>query len=275
MRNLINYIIRYHFTILFLIIEVLSIIIVIQYNQFQNSRFYNFSHTISGVIYKKTYNIKEYLKLKSINNELIIENEKLKNELELKNSIINNIPDSIIDTTVTPQYKYIQAKVINNSTNKRFNYITINKGYIHSLEPEMAVVSNSKLVGVINNVSNKYSSVISILNPKLRISAKIKKNNYFGSLYWEGKDVYTCVLSEIPHHVDIEIGDTIITSGHSSIFPEGILIGTVSDYEIKEGNFYHIKVKLAHDLKNITNVMVIKNNQKEEQLKLESYNSND
>ncbi|MFC2137088.1 rod shape-determining protein MreC [Bacteroidota bacterium] len=275
MRNLITYIIRYHFSILFLIIEVLSIIIVIQYNQFQNSKFYNFSHAVSGAIYKKTYNIKEYMNLRPINNELLAENERLKNELELKKTINLNVTDSLIDTTVIPQYKYIQAKVVNNSTNKRFNYITINKGSNHEIEPEMAVVSNSKLVGVINNVSNKYASVISILNPKLRISAKIKKNEYFGSLYWEGKNVSTCVLSEIPHHVEIEKGDTIITSGHSSIFPEGILIGFVSDYEIKEGNFFHIKVKLAHDLKSITNVMVIKNYNKEEQKKLESYNYND
>ncbi len=275
MRNLISYIIRYHFTILFLIIEVVSILIVIEFNQYQNSKFFNFSHAVSGMVYNKAYHIKEYLKLRSVNNELLAENEKLINKLEYTESLLNSIADTLIDTTISPQFKYIPAKVVNNSTNKRYNYITLNKGIDDGIEPEMAVISDSKLVGVINNVSKKFASVISILNPKLKISAKIKKNNYFGSLYWEGKNVTTCALSEIPHHVNISVGDTIITSGHSTIFPEGILIGFISDFEIKEGNFYLIKVTLASDLNNITNVMVIKNFNKKEQKTLESYNSND
>ncbi len=274
MRNLIGYIIKYHFFLLFILLEFICFLILIQNNPFQKSRFLNFTNTISGSISEKTNKISNFLNLAKINQQLIIENNLLYNELEKYRNISDTSKQIIIDTAKTYQYEYIQAKVVNNSTNKRHNFLTLNKGLKHGIEPEMGVITKLGVTGVVNRVSNNFSTVISILNPTLKISAKIKKNNYYGPLSWEGNKINQCILSEIPQHVDIEIGDTIITSGHSAIFPEGILIGFIEEYRLKDGNFYEIKVKLALDMKKITYVNVIDNKLREEQIQLEAENEN-
>ena len=133
----------------------------------------------------------------------------------------------------------------------------------------MAVVSPNGIVGVVNGVSKRFSTVMSLLNTDLHISAKIKKNNYFGSLSWDGKNYREAILYEIPHHVPVSKGDTIITSGFSTIYPEGVLIGTIKDFEVKGGNFYEITVRLSTDFKNLTYVNLVSNLRKEEQIELE------
>ena len=275
MRNLIGYIIRYHFFLIFLIIETLSVFIIIQHNSYQKSKFINFSQAVSGKIYKRTNNIKNYLSLRKSNEALTKENELLKIELEDIKNRVSIMPDSIIDNTTEKQYAYSRAKIINNSTNKRHNYITIDKGKKHGIENEMAVIANKNIIGVINNISKHYSTAITILNPKLKISAKLKKNNYYGSLSWDGKKPNSCIFNDIPNHVEIQKGDTIVTSGYSSIFPEGLMIGYITDFTIKDGNFYEIKVKLAQDMRNLSDVFIIKNFHKEEIYNLESMNTND
>jgi rod shape-determining protein MreC len=180
------------------------------------------------------------------------------------------------DTIYHQQYEYMPVKVINNSINRQNNYLTISKGSIQGLQPEMAVISSYGIVGVIKKTSGNFSSVISVLNINFKVSAKIKKNGYFGSLSWDGKDYTIANLNEIPLHVDILRGDTVITSGYSAIFPEGVLIGTILSFDKKSGNnFYDIKVKLSTDYKNLSVVYAIKNLFKNEQLKLESQAEND
>lgn len=274
MRNLIGYIIKYHFFLLFILLEFLCFLILIQNNTFQKSRFINFTNTISGSISAQTNKISNFLNLAEINQQLITENNLLYNELEKYRNILDTSKYLKIDTTITNQYKYIHAKVVNNSTNKRHNFLTLNKGSKHGIEPEMGVITKLGVIGVVNRVSKNFSTVISILNPTLKISAKIKKNNYYGPLSWEGNKVNQCVLNEIPQHAEIEIGDTIITSGYSEIFPEGILIGFIEEYRLKDGNFYEIKVKLALDMRKITNVNVINNKLREEKIQLETENEN-
>ena len=134
----------------------------------------------------------------------------------------------------------------------------------------MAVISTNGIVGIVKNVSNNFSTVISILNTSLRVSAKIKKNDYFGSLSWNGINYTKAQLDEIPFHVKISVGDTIITSGYSAIFPEGNLIGTISDFDVKQGgNFYSIPVNLSTDFKNLSYVYIISDFLKKEQINLE------
>jgi rod shape-determining protein MreC len=135
----------------------------------------------------------------------------------------------------------------------------LDKGSQQGLRTEMAVVSKGSIVGIVKGVSKNYATVISLLNIDLRISAKVKKNGYFGSLNWTGEDYQTALLKEIPLHADIMIGDTIITSGYSSIFPEGVLIGFIKDFEEKSGSFYDIEVELSTDFKSLSNVNVIGN----------------
>lgn len=204
------------------------------------------------------------------NKDLAEENVMLKN-LILHSKRPNK--DSIItfnDSLTQVNYKFIAARIINNSVNKVKNYITLNKGTEDGIEQEMGVVSPRGVVGKIIQCSKHYSVVIPIINPRLRISTKIAKNNFFGSLVWDGEDPQIARLEEIPHHVSIDIGDQLITSGYSGTFPGGILVGTIKDYKRIEGeNFYDITVKLSVNFNNLSYVEVIDNQTINEQLRLE------
>ena len=155
--------------------------------------------------------------------------------------------------------------MINSSFNKTKNCIVIDKGRKDGILTEMAVCSSEGVVGVVEKVSQHYARVLPLINTNLRVSAKIKKNGYYGSLQWDGDDYRYSYLNDIPFHVNAEIGDTIVTSGFSSIFPEGKLIGFIESVNKETANFLKIKVKLATDFKRISDVYVIENTKKEEQ----------
>ncbi len=267
MRNLFLFIIRHHFLILFLIIESISISLL-QYNNYHKTEFSEYSSAISGYINSKLKNIKEYANLKEKNQQLIKENVRLRNKLtvyELKKELCQKkLPKDKLH-----QYEYISSNVINNSTNKQYNYITLNKGSEDSIQHEMGAISKNGVVGIVRGVSENFSIVLPILNRNLNLSAAIKKNNYYGSISWNGKDYRYAMLNEIPYHVSIAKGDTIVTSGYSAIFPKGITIGYISDYE-KGGNFYNIRIRLATNFKNLSYVYIINNELVTEQKQLEN-----
>jgi rod shape-determining protein MreC len=213
--------------------------------------------------------------------ELRKENTFLQQEINLLyNECLNRnyyeLPNQALsDTSSISVFHYFPARVIDNSTNKQYNYITLNKGEKDSIRPEMGVISKHGIVGIVNSVSENYASVISLLNRKFHTSAKILKNGYYGPLSWKGGSYNKALLNEIPHHVDIEVGDTIVTSGYSDYFPEGLTIGYVESFKLKDGNFYELTVKLSTDFKNLTYVQVIKNDRKEEIQVLEKEAAND
>jgi len=275
MRNLIQFILKYYFFILFVLLEVLAVSLVIQHNKYHKAYFMNFKHAFEGNLSEKFLNLKDYLNLRKENKQLIVENNKLYNRLAKYKTLRSENQNNSEDSLYMGQYTYIPAKVINNSTNKQYNYITLNKGSRQGIKEEMAVVSADGVVGVVKKVSDNFSSVISVLNRQFYINAKIKKNGYFGPLSWNGKNYKQVILSQIPHHVKVEIGDTIVTSGYSAIYPEGIMIGVVSNFEMKGGNFYEITVDLSTDFKNLSQVQVINNFKKEEQTTLENSAKND
>ena len=153
--------------------------------------------------------------------------------------------------------------------------MTMKKGRLHGIEREMAVISTEGVVGVVYQVSGNYATVIPLINRDFRLSAKIRRNGYFGSLSWPGEDYRQAILEEIPFHVDIHPSDTIVTSGYSAIFPEGIPVGTVRDFEVLEGNFYTITVDIAVDYKKLYHVNVVQNLLRDEQLELERISGND
>lgn len=274
MRNLLRIIILYHFQILFVILEVISISLLLNKNNFQKARFLNITHNITGRIYKNINNTTAYLSLKKTNNRLAEENVKLKNILErtYRSDEIFFFGES--DSLYHQHYFYTSAKVINQTVNKQHNFLTLNKGSDVGIRPEMGVVSHDGVIGIVVSVSKRFSTVISLLNLDFRVSAKLAKNNYFGSLHWDGKDYRRVKLDEIPYHIDVNKGDTVITSGYSSIFPEGIIIGTVRNSEVKGGNFYEIEVDLSVDFKSLVYVELIGNLQRKEQIELEEL-SND
>ena len=225
---------------------------------------------MTGFYHSKIFSITEYLNLRETNERLALENSRLKNILEKAYRSDEIFFYKQVDADTKQQYYMTSAKIINNSVNKKHNFLTLNKGIEQGVRPGMAVISSEGVVGIIFGASNKFSTVISLLNTNLKISTKIKKNDYFGSLAWDGNDYRHAILSGIPYHVNIGKGDTIVTSGHSSIFPENILIGVIEDYSTEGGNFYEINVRLSTNFKRIRYIDVISNLSKEEQLDLEN-----
>lgn len=270
MRNLIRFIVRYNFVIIFIIIEFASLSIAFQYNQYQKAGVVSLIQNITGFYHSKIFSITEYLNLRETNERLALENSRIKNILQQAYRSDEIFFYKQVDADTKQQYYMTSAKIINNSVNKKQNFLTLNKGTEQGVRPGMAVVSSEGVVGVIYGASNKFSTVISLLNTNLSISAKIKKNEYFGSLSWDGNDYRHAILSEIPYHVNITKGDTIVTSGYSLIFPEGILVGVIEDYTTKGGNFYEINVRLSTNFKRIIYINVISNLSKREQLELEN-----
>lgn len=275
MRSLINFLLRIHFLLLFILIEVLSISLLINNNHFHKAKFVNFTRELSGKLYEKSSNFKQYISLVEENERLLAENNRLLNIIESTYKSDEIFFRSVNDTIYNQRYRYTSAKVVNNSVNKKHNFLTLNKGELQGLRPEMAVISNGSIVGIVKGVSKNYSTVISVLNLDFKVSAKVKKNGYFGSLSWDGRNYEQAVLKEIPLHADIQTGDTIVTSGFSAIYPEGVVIGYVSSFEEKGGSFYEIDVNLSTDFKNIYSVHVVGNLMQNEIIELEEQSKED
>jgi rod shape-determining protein MreC len=183
---------------------------------------------------------------------------------------VNSDFSAVVDTIFNQKFNYTSAEVINNSVNRQKNFFTINKGLRQGIQVYMAVTSENGVAGEIIGCSENYSIAMSLINLDFKLSARIRTNGYFGSLSWDGHDYRYAILNEIPQHVIVSIGDTIEATGYSAIFPEGTLIGTVSEFEKVGGDFYKIKVSLATDFKNLHFVEVIGSLKKKEELELEN-----
>ena len=272
MKEIIKLILKYHFTIIFILLEIVSFSLIIRHNEYQRAIFSESASTLFGNISSTITSIKDYFRLKEINESLAKENILLKNRLEA----YEFLQDTIIQRTVVegsiPVYEYIGAKQVNATYNRTKNYITLNRGRKNGLQKEMAVCTPEGIVGLIQDLSDHFAVVIPLINVDARISAKIKKNNYYGSLQWDGNDYAYSYLNDIPYHVEVNAGDTIVTSGLSKIFPEGIVVGYVESVDKVTANFLKIKVKLAVDFKRINHVYVILNNKTNEQTSLEAIN---
>jgi rod shape-determining protein MreC len=249
---------------------------LVRNNYYQQAKFFIISKDISGSIQTTFNNITQYFSLAKTNKELADFNSRLLN-LSMKSYVKIDTGTYIInDTLYKQEYKFLSAKVVNNSINRRNNYLTLNKGRNDSIENDMAVITSDGIVGIVKSVSANFASVISVLNSKIKISAKIKKNNYIGTLIWEGMDYRKGILKDIPSHAVLTKGDTIVTSGFSNIFPEGITIGTILYYKKDEGgNFYTIYVKFSNDMNKLNYVYVIKYLHKKEQTEIERATQND
>jgi len=273
MRNLLRFLIKHHFILLFLILEIIAFVILINFNSFHSAKLFKVKHSIIGGISERFYRFSKYVSLTEENKELIQENTRLYNELLSAKYYLKD--ESYIDSISFQQYIHIPARVVNNSVNKQYNYITLNKGKMHGIKEDMGVVGPSGLVGIVTTVTSHFCSVIPILNRNFAPNARIRNTNFFGYISWPGKNYKEVNLKDIPLHATINVGDTIETSGYSATFPPGIMIGTITEYKIEKGVSYSVQIKLSTDFKRLTNVMVIYNILKEEQLKLEDSLAND
>mgnify|MGYP000238809491 CR=1 FL=1 len=273
MRSLFRLLIKNYPFLLFLALEVISVVFIINYNSFQRASFLNSSNAVTATIYNSYTSVVQYFHLAKVNADLSAENAQLRNILDL----YQDVPlDSTLDISKRDtSFNFISAKIINNSVNRQQNYITLNKGRKDGIKPDQGIISSNGIVGIVTNVSESYAMGLSMLNPRWSVSAKLKKSGYYGSLNWNGKDYKHVDLNEIPFHVELEVGDTIVTSGYSSVFPEGILVGTIASFTRPEGeNYYTIDVLLSEDLKSVAYVEVIDNTGIEELRTLKSETQN-
>jgi rod shape-determining protein MreC len=259
MRQIIDFFVRNKHFILFLSLFSFSLILIFSNSRYHNSLVLNSTNSLTGKIFETTNFISSYLNLKNENESLNKENTELK-------KLIYNYSKSTIDVV---KYEVFNSKVIKNSYSRNNNYLTINIGNIDSISEDMGVVSNKGIIGITDRVSKNYSRVISVLNTKLNLNAKLKKSNHFGILNWNGLNYSTVQLIDLPKQTKISIGDTIITGGNSFIFPEGVLIGNVSSFKLDDTqNYIEAEISLFNDMTNIKNVYIIRNNDLEELKKL-------
>lgn len=264
MQQIVYFFIKNKNFLLFMVLFLLAITFTINSHNYHKNRFINSANFVSGGIYSITSNIRDYLSLKEQNELLSEENNRLR--ALLVNIGNEELPPKKIDSNFT----FITSKVINNSFSKTKNQLTIKKGKKDGVEIDMGVISPKGIVGIVSHVSTNYASVQSLLNTKSQIVAKFKKTNHFGTLIWDAKKINLVQLKEIPRIAPVAIGDTIVTDGKSTIFPEGIPIGTVSYFEIETaGDYYKIDVKLFNDMTSIKHIYLIKVLEKEEIKELE------
>lgn len=216
-------------------------------------------------------NIVRYFSLAKTNKQLASENNELLSQIQGSFLKTDQQVFNFRDTLYQRHFSYINARVINNSVTNRNNYITLNKGRKHGVKPDMGIITSQGVIGIVREVSQNFSTAISLLHSDSQISARIKKNNHLGTLIWEGYDYRKATMLYIPTHIDLEVGDTIVTSGFSQIFPSEILLGTIADFEIRRGdNFYTLEVDLAADFNRIDYVNIVNNIFKEELESLEN-----
>jgi rod shape-determining protein MreC len=275
MRNLLNFFLKYNYWFLFILLEVISFALLFRFNNYQGSAFFTSSNQVAGMAYEAANNVTGYFHLKSINDDLVQKNVELELQMErLRFALMELTSDSTelerMKSDALKGYDIYRANVINNSLTHVDNYITLDKGENDGIRSEMGVINGSGVVGIVYHTSANYSVVIPILNSKSSISCKIKRSDYFGFLKWDGGSSEYATVKDMPRHSLFSLGDTIVTSGHSAVFPGGIPIGTVEDMsDSHDGLSYLLKVKLFTDFGRLNDVRVIAQKGQEEQLELE------
>lgn len=268
MQQIINFIVKNSYRLLFLLLLIISMFLVIKSHSYHRSKIVNSANIVSGTVFEKTNEIKTYFSLKEQNDKLAKENADLRKLLfNKKDSIFVLKKDSLKGYD---KINVIQTRVINNSYNVSENYLTINSGSLQGIKPDMGVINSQGIVGIVEKTSPKYATVLSVLNIKSQINAKIKKSNHFGSLIWNAKNAGFVQLIDIPRLASVKKGDTVVTGGRSTIFPENIPVGIIDKIFIDtQTNYYTLNIRLFNDMTNLSHVYVIENKESEEIIKLE------
>jgi len=268
MNNLLNFFIKHSAWFIFAIYVILSLVLLFKDNPYQQSVYLTSANSLSAAVYKAFNGVTSYFHLKDINESLQERNAALEMELiELKGKLSEmelQSPDSLQQPALR-QYDFVMAQVISNSIAQPNNYITIDRGFIDGIRPEMGVIDQNGVVGIVNVVGPHAARVVSLLNPHMRLSCKLRSNDFFGSLVWDGKSPRYAVLEELPKHVKYQKGDTIVTSGYSAVFPPDIVVGIVEG--LARGttdSFVSLRIKLTTNFSQLSNVRIITNSMKDQ-----------
>ena len=270
MQQIVTFIIKYKYFLFFLLLELIAFSLTIQNHSYHKSKFVNSANNISGGIYKHINSFREYTKLKEYNQQLLEENTRLRNKLSQQLIDSNLSTTQVIDTTKYFQkYSYTSANVYRNDYHKKYNFLLINKGANQGVKPDQGVINSKGIIGITNSISNNYATVLSILNGNSKINVRLLNSFHFGTLEWDGKDYNILQLIDLPIQANIKVGDTIITGGKSTIFPEGIPVGTILNFSKKNNVYQYINIQLFNDMSAIGPVYIITNFDKKEIATLE------
>lgn len=274
MRNLLNFLFRYNHCIVFVLLQGVSFLLLFSFNNYQHSRFFTSANAFVGKIYEVTRAVTGYFDLQRQNDVLMERNIWLEQQLLLADKRLKEMEEANTTSwpaeTTTTMFQSYKAGVIKNSLNRADNYITLNQGSLAGIKPDMGVIGPNGVVGIVYKTSPHYSLVISLLSSKSNLSCKIAGNEYFGFLQWEGGDSRYAYLKDLPRHAEFAIGDTIVTSGFSTVFPQGMMVGVIEEAnDTNDGLSFLLKIKLATDFGKLRNVHVLAREGIEEQKLLE------
>jgi len=271
MQNLFDFFINYKHWFVFILLEVASLVFLFSYNGYQKSVYFTTANGVVGTTYNAISSVSSYIDLKTVNRQLETDNEALRQQVQgLQQQLIQLGIDSMKVVDAVLPYKLINAQVINNTLHRSNNLLTIDKGKLDGIKPEMGVVSSSGVVGIVYMVSDHYSIVMPLLNESSKISCRVKDSEYFGTLRWERGKPDVALASGFPRHAKFKTGQVVETNGFSDIFPAGIPIGYVFKIQNStDGMSYQLRLQLYTDFKCLRYVSVIADYTQPERKQLE------
>ena len=274
MRNLLEFLAKYNHWFVFLILEVVSMVLLFQYNSYQGSAWFSSANAVTGKLYEWDANVETFFSLTKVNQELTQRNAYLEQEVQkLSDSLVSVTKDSSIyhrdQFALLRNYRLIPAKVVANSIDKPGNLMTIDKGSADGIHKDMGVISGTGVVGIVYLVAEHYAIVIPVLNTKSNISCMIQNRGYFGYLRWKGGVSDLAYLEEVPRHAHFKLGDYVVTSGYSAVFPPGVRVGRILHvFNSADGLSYRVQLRLSTDFARLRDVCVIDDAAMKERLEI-------
>lgn len=274
MRNLLEFLAKYNHWFVFLILEVVSMVLLFQYNSYQGSAWFSSANAVTGKLYEWDANVETFFSLTKVNQELTQRNAYLEQEVQkLSDSLVSVTKDSSIyhrdQFALLRNYRLIPAKVVANSIDKPGNLMTIDKGSADGIHKDMGVISGTGVVGIVYLVAEHYAIVIPVLNTKSNISCMIQNRGYFGYLHWKGGVSDLAYLEEVPRHAHFKLGDYVVTSGYSAVFPPGVRVGRILHvFNSADGLSYRVQLRLSTDFARLRDVCVIDDTAMKERLEI-------
>ncbi len=274
MHNLLEFLQKYNHWFVFVLLEVVSMVLLFQYNSYQGSVWFSSANAVTGKLYEWDANVETFFSLTKVNQELTQRNAYLEQQVEL---LSQKLTDATKDSTAAKgsqmallqNYRLIPAKVVSNSVDKPANLITIDKGRTDGIHKDMGVVCGTGIVGIVYLVAEHYSVIIPVVNTRSNISCTIQKRGYFGYLRWKGGASEYAYIEDVPRHAHFKLYDKVVTSGYSAVFPPGVLVGKVLHvFNSADGLSYRVQLKLSTDFAKLRDVCVIDDTAMRERLEI-------